>query len=173
MACTGEGVEDTRRWSRRRTRLRSYGDDGHGQEIRKKKKEKGKKKNIELRDKSHEREVSAPSTIDSFKFERVVIQGKEYRSDILISPDENVSPWDREVLHTIQSVDLDDILKHKPDLIIIGTGTIGNLKLAEDVKPYLGEKGIELIAHKSEKAIDTYRQLRNQERVLLLLHVGD
>ena len=140
---------------------------------KKKKKKKGKKKKIKARDKSLELEASALPTIDSFEFERVVIRGEEYKSDILISPDGKISNWDREEEHSIKSVDIEGVLSHKPDLIIIGTGTIGNLKLTEDVEPFLGEKNIEVIVNKSEKAIDVYRQLRNQHRVLLLLHVGD
>lgn len=140
---------------------------------KKKKKKKGKKKKIKVTDKSLELEASALPTIDSFEFERVVILGEEYKSDILISPDGNISKWEREEEHTLKSVDIEGVLTHGPDLIVIGTGTIGNLKLAEDVEPFLGEKSIEVIAYKSEKAIDMYRQLRNQHRVLLLLHVGD
>jgi polyphosphate kinase 2 (PPK2 family) len=140
---------------------------------KKKKKKKGKKKKIKVTDKSLELEASALPTIDSFEFERVVILGEEYKSDVLISPDGNISKWDREEEHTIKLVDIEGVLSQKPDLIVIGTGTIGNLNLAEDVEPFLGEKNIEVIAYKSEKAIDVYRQLRNQHRVLLLLHVGD
>ena len=140
---------------------------------KKKKKKKGKKKKIKVKDESLVLEASALPTIDSFEFERVVIQGEEYNSDILISPDGYISKWDREEEHTIKLVDIEGVLTHRPDLIVIGTGTIGNLKLTEDVEPFLGEKNIEVIAYKSEKAIDMYRQLRNQHRVLLLLHVGD
>lgn len=140
---------------------------------KKKKKKKGNKKKIKVSDKSLELDASALPTIDSFEFELVVIGGEEYKSDVLISPDGNTSKWDREEEHTIKSVDIEVVLTHNPDLIVIGTGTIGNLKLAEDVEPFLGEKNIEVFAYKSEKAIDMYRQLRNQHRVLLLLHVGD
>ena len=140
---------------------------------KKKKKKKGKKKKIKVKDESLVLEASALPTIDSFEFERVVIQGEEYNSDILISPDGYISKWDREEEHTIKLVDIEGVLTHRPDLIVIGTGTIGNLKLTEDVEPFLGEKNIEVIAYKSEKAIDMYRQLRSQHRVLLLLHIGD
>jgi len=55
--------------------------------------------------------------------------------------------------------------------VIFGLGTVGNLKMRPQVEKRLQEAGIEVLAYRTTKAIETYKELRGQRRVAAVLHV--
>jgi hypothetical protein len=63
------------------------------------------------------------------------------------------------------------IIKAKPEVLIIGLGTVGNLRVQPKAEKRLQEAGIEVLAYKTRKAAETYKELRNQQKVAAVLHV--
>ena len=134
----------------------------------KKKKKKIKKANrTESPDLS---EVPLPM-IDQFEFGTIVIDGQSYESDVIIFPDGAVEQWQHKDEHVLRPRDVDKIISAKPEVVIIGLGTVGNLRVRPRVEKRFQEAGIEVMAYRTNKACETYKELRGQRRVAAILHI--
>ena len=71
-------------------------------------------------------------TIDSYRFGKIIINGKLYQKDLIIFPDRILQNWWREQGHTLVMADLDQVIAAKPKVIIIGTGMFGRERSLED-----------------------------------------
>ena len=60
--------------------------------------------------------------IDSYSFGIIMIDGKTYTSDVIVFPERVFSPWWRKEGHFLRMEDLAEVLREKPDIIVIGTG---------------------------------------------------
>ena len=109
--------------------------------------------------------------IDSFEYGTIVIGGQEYDSDVIIFPDGRVEPWRHEEEHLLPAADLDKLIKAKPESVIIGSGTVGNLKVRPEAQQRLQEAGIEALIYKTHKAAETYMELHQQRKVAAVFHI--
>ncbi len=109
--------------------------------------------------------------IDSYRFGRIVIDGKRYENDVIIFPDRVQSNWWREEGHRLQIEDISEILNEKPDILVIGTGAYGFMKIPDNVKNFIKEKGIELVIERTEDACEIYNKLSGKGRVIAALHL--
>ncbi len=108
--------------------------------------------------------------IENYRFGKISINGKTYTNDVLIFEDE-IREWWREKGHTLQVQDLEWILNKDPEILIIGTGSLGVLKVPTKVKDHLESQGIELNAKQTEKACELYNTLRDKKKVGAGLHL--
>lgn len=98
--------------------------------------------------------------IESYQFGRVVIDGKTYNQDVIISPEGVYPNWWRKEGHRLLPDDLPEILSRSPDILIIGRGASGMMKVADETESILKEKGIELIVPSTtDEACDEYNRL--------------
>lgn len=98
--------------------------------------------------------------IESYSFGRMLINGSLYTKDVLILPDGSiVSPWWRKQGHMLVTDDLAELLAAGPEIIICGTGAMGVLQPAAELKKYLAAHNIAFIAQKSAKAVETYNHM--------------
>ena len=68
--------------------------------------------------------------IDSYQFGRIVINGKEYTSDVIISPNTINGNWWRKTGHELCLEDIADITTENPEALVIGTGVKTGVMLA-------------------------------------------
>ncbi len=109
--------------------------------------------------------------IDSYHFGHIIINGKEYTSDVIIFPDRVKASWWRIEGHTLHIEDVEDVIEEKPEVLIIGTGYVGMMRVLAETKKRLESEGIELIIEKTRKARETYNQLSKSKRVVAALHL--
>ena len=109
--------------------------------------------------------------IDRFEFGAIVIDGQTHESDVVIFPDGAVEQWQHKDEHVLRPRDVDKIISAEPEVVIIGLGTVGNLKMHRKAEKRFQEVGIEVMAYKINKACDTYRELRNQRKMAAVLHI--
>jgi hypothetical protein len=109
--------------------------------------------------------------IDQSEFGAIVIDGQTYNLDVIISPDGVVEQWQHKDEHVLRPRDVDKIIAAEPEVVIIGLGTVGNLKVRPKAEKRLQEAGIEVMAYRTNKACETYRELRNQRKVAAVLHI--
>ncbi len=117
-------------------------------------------------------EVALPM-IQAFEFEKIVIDGKEFKFDVMIYPNGQIKKWKRKDEHDLRSGDVKKILKQNPKLLIFGLGTVGNLTVSPTVYEELEKAGIDVLAFKTDKAIETYKAQREEEGTAALFHLGD
>ena len=71
--------------------------------------------------------------IGSYSFGRIVIDGKPYSDDVILLDREVRSGWWRDRGHVVRKSDLFDVIEFEPDLLIIGTGNSGNMRVPRDL----------------------------------------
>lgn len=109
--------------------------------------------------------------IDHYSFGTIIINGKTYTSDVIIYPDHVDSSWWRKEGHYLQPTDLDKALGAKPNLLIIGTGYSGVMKVPEETILFVKSKGIEVLVERTEKAVELYNTLSKTKKVVAALHL--
>mgnify|MGYP006282970985 CR=1 FL=1 len=105
--------------------------------------------------------------IDSYSFGRYIIDGKEYTYDIKII-EGRVSTWRN---HDMKVEDILDLVEAQPEIIVIGTGASGVLKVKQEIADLIKSKGIELIIAKTGRACSEFNRLEKEGRkVCAILH---
>lgn len=116
------------------------------------------------------------SKIDSCTLRKIVINGKTYENDVIIYPGtEGVKDnWWRKEGHSLSLDDIkDDLVNKKPDVLIVGTGWNGFLKISDETKNFLTENEITLISKKTPDAAREYEQAsKTEERVMAAFHLA-
>ena len=109
--------------------------------------------------------------IDSYQFGRIVISGRSYTSDVVIYPDRVEDNWYRKTGHQLRLEDLSEVIAENPEVLIVGTGAFGLVKVLPEVAPNLEAQGIKLIAEPTKEACNRYNQLCHSQRVVAALHL--
>ncbi|MFQ6050873.1 MAG: Mth938-like domain-containing protein [Candidatus Hydrothermarchaeota archaeon] len=109
--------------------------------------------------------------IDSYEFGKIIIKGRSYTRDVIILGDRILDNWWRKSGHQLSIEDLEEALSEKPDVLIVGTGHSGVMKVLPEVEDYLKNKGIELIKERTEKACKIFNDLSKSKKVVAALHL--
>ena len=113
----------------------------------------------------------AAKIIDSYQFGLVVINGEKYTSDVIIFPDRVRSDWRRKSGHELYLEDITEGLTENPEVLIVGTGESGMLRVLPEAKRNTEAQGIKLIAETTDRACQIYNQLCHSRRVVAALHL--
>jgi hypothetical protein len=116
--------------------------------------------------------LSSPPEIQAFRFGRIVIDDVVYHRDVIIFPDRVRSNWWRRAGHNLAIKDLTEALEGDPEIIILGQGAFGRMKVSDDVRELITERGIELVVFRTEDACKAYKELRERRRVIAALHLS-
>jgi len=142
-----------------------------GPAIEKGVKQKGKKKQKQRKKKRLKATESPLPMIDQFEYGTIVLDGRRYDYDVIIFPDGTVEPWEHKDEHILQAKDLDKVIKAKPEVVIIGSGTVASLRVRPAAEKRLQDAGIEVLICKTNKACETFKELRNHRKVATVLHI--
>jgi len=113
----------------------------------------------------------AMNKIDTYRFGLIEVGGKKYISDVIISPDGVRSNWERKKGHQLCLGDIADIINENPEVLVVGTGAFGLVKVPPEVQEEINDRGIELIVESTEKACRTYNKLCHSRRVIAAFHL--
>lgn len=112
--------------------------------------------------------------IDSSSFGHIRIDGRDYTSDVIIYPDRVNSDWWRKDGHRLQQEDVVEILQAVPQVLVVGTGQDGCMKVDPRLKALLEQNGIELLAALTPEACRLHNDLeknRGKKTVVTALHL--
>jgi hypothetical protein len=109
--------------------------------------------------------------IDHYSFGKIIIDGKAYTRDLIIYPQRIDSSWWRREGHLLQIEDLSEVIKEKPDILIIGTGYNGVMKVPEETVANLRSKGIEVIIKKTTEVVEVFNNMKKDKKVIAVLHL--
>lgn len=102
--------------------------------------------------------------IDSYRFGQIVINGSTYTNDVLILPDSILPDWWRSQGHRLDADDLQPLLDERPDLLIIGCGASGMMKVPSETIETLKQYGIQIETLNTDQAVNRFNQLNQQGR---------
>ncbi|MGQ9530412.1 MAG: Mth938-like domain-containing protein [Candidatus Bathycorpusculaceae bacterium] len=99
--------------------------------------------------------------IEDYDFGAMVINGKKYTSDLIVYQGQVFDRWWRKEGHRLCLEDLDRILSFepKPQVLVVGTGYNGLLKVSSEVENALKSYGIELVAQPTREAYQIFNKL--------------
>ena len=110
--------------------------------------------------------------IEAYDFGRIVIDGTIYTNDLLIPGQRIKENWWRKEGHVLHTSDIKDAVEEfAPEVVIIGTGYTGMMKVPSETRLYIQNKGIELLVQKTKKACELVNTLSKSKRVLAGLHL--
>ena len=110
--------------------------------------------------------------IENVSFGRIVINGIEYDSDILVYPDETVTgSWWRKEGHKLSIADIQPLLETGPDILIAGTGMSNMMKPESELINHLEKTGVQFIALENKKAVEQYNNLLYENKITACFHL--
>ena len=108
--------------------------------------------------------------IDSTKFGEITVNGQPYDSDMTVFWDGKLSYRSKE--HILEIGEFTKVLRAGPEIVVVGTGQSGSLKLAPEVVHWAKNKHIDLYMDKTPKAVDIFNAFANQgKKVVGIFHV--
>jgi hypothetical protein len=109
--------------------------------------------------------------IDAYQFGKITIGGNTYTKDVIITSSDVLSPWWRDQGHSLLADDLTGVLSQPPQILIIGTGTSGLMRVPQKTISQLESYQIQIIIQKTDKACQTYNELSKDHHVFAALHL--
>jgi len=109
--------------------------------------------------------------IELYEFGHIVIDGRHYYSDVIIYPDKIDDHWWRKEGHLLLPEDLKEVVKENPEILIIGTGKSGFLRVLPTTLSWIKSKKIETRIEPTQMACQTYNQLYGSGKVIAALHL--
>lgn len=110
--------------------------------------------------------------IEHYTFGTMIVGGVTYQADLKILDGRVLPDWWRKKSHEVLAEDLDDILAAGPDYLVVGQGSPGQMRVAEELKQTLQELRIKLLDQPTAQAIKTFNQLTAQgKKVAAAFHL--
>ena len=109
------------------------------------------------------------ASIQFVKFGEVMVDGKVYYSDMIVW-------WDGEKefvtkTHILDMQAFSRLLRKKPDIVVVGTGQQGCVRISDDVRERARDRGIKIFEETSAKAADIFNGLvATGKRVVAFIH---
>jgi len=109
--------------------------------------------------------------IDEYGFGKIVIDGKKYGKDVVITPKGEVKDWWRVRGHEVCVKDLGLIEGEDFEVLIIGTGYFGVVKVLSEVEEWAKKRGVELVAVPTKEACRIYNEMSGKKKAVAALHL--
>jgi hypothetical protein len=97
--------------------------------------------------------------IDGYEFGRIVIDGAEYDSDLIIVGGAVQPNWRRKKGHTLSVEDLQTVIAARPVVLIVGCGAYGALSIPEPARQSLQQLNIKLELLNTQDAVERFNEL--------------
>ena len=110
--------------------------------------------------------------IENYQFGRIVVDGQAFSKDLILSPSGIHANWWRKEGHRLAVDDIREIVeKEAPEILVVGTGKFGMMKVLPETERYLAEKGVRLIAKRTSEAAKQFNELADEDRVVGAFHL--
>jgi hypothetical protein len=110
--------------------------------------------------------------IESYSFGYMSIDGKGYSTDLIIFPSgEVLSGWWRKQGHRLLPSDLERIEDSRPDIVVIGTGANGMMKVPNETLRHLKNICREYVIEDTAQAVRSFNGMQEAKRVVGLFHL--
>ena len=109
--------------------------------------------------------------IDSYQFGQIVVSGQKYTSDVIIFPDRVSDNWWRKTGHQLCLKDIAEVMTENPEVLVVGSGDSGLMKVLPEVERVVETQGIKLIVEATAQACQTYNHICHSRRAIAALHI--
>ena len=111
--------------------------------------------------------------IDSYSFGRIRVDGDDYSKDLILLRGEVRSPWWRGAGgHIFAPPDLEDVVAAAPEIVVLGTGYFGRVKVLDETLTEFADAGSEVVVERTGVAVEIFNRLAAEGRdVAAALHL--
>ena len=99
------------------------------------------------------------TAIDSYSFGRMTVNGTVYTEDLIITGGVVISPWRRKKGHSLCEEDLAGKMKEGTEVLVIGTGSYGVMKVPREFSERMERSDISLYIAKTGDAASLFNDL--------------
>jgi hypothetical protein len=108
--------------------------------------------------------------IDHYEFGRIVVDGREETSDLIILPDRVVRNWWRQQGHALMIDDLREVWDELPSRLVVGTGAAGRMRPDPSTIQQLQDRGVTVETLPTSQAVRRFGEL-DPARTAAALHL--
>jgi hypothetical protein len=110
--------------------------------------------------------------IDGYAYGKMTVDGRVYKKDLIIFPENIRSDWWRKRGHSLAVEDLKDIIEFHPDTLIVGTGESAMLRIPRPVREELKNRKIGLIEKDTARASAIFNlKIKQGKRIAAAFHL--
>ena len=110
--------------------------------------------------------------ITGYNFGKICINGIWYHQDLKITTADIVLPnWWRASGHVCSREDVEDLLRDKPDMLILGQGKPGLMHADPELRRFLKTCGIVLLEQPTAQALESFNSFHTQKKVAAGFHL--
>ncbi len=102
--------------------------------------------------------------ISHYSFGKIIVDEKEYTSDLIVFPDSLLPSWWRKEGHSLCMEDLTEVLKRDIKYLVVGTGAYGRMIVPESLIRELKSKGIEVYVMDTDKAVTLFNKMNQEDK---------
>ena len=126
-----------------------------------------------LRPQGHTAVREGEMHIDSYSFGRIRIDGIDYSKDVILLRGEVRSPWWRAAGgHVFAPTDLEGVVAAAPEIVVLGTGYFGRVKVLDETLTAFADAGSEVVVERTGNAVKSFNRLAAEGRdVTAALHL--
>ncbi|MFA5039214.1 MAG: MTH938/NDUFAF3 family protein [Candidatus Omnitrophota bacterium] len=100
--------------------------------------------------------------IEICSYGSIRIDGREYRKDLKIVGGRVRTGWWRQEGHVLKTEDVKDLLEASPQVLVIGTGTQGQMRISQETRKTLDESRIISRIGRTCRAVDIFNRLSSE-----------
>jgi hypothetical protein len=109
--------------------------------------------------------------VESYRFGHMVVDGEEHTNDLILLPDRVISNWWRDQGHRLSIADLQEVFNAQPEVLVVGTGANGGMRVPQETRQAIREAGIELEVAKTGQAWKRYNDLQQERATAGAFHL--
>ncbi|MBP8645694.1 MAG: hypothetical protein KBH99_06200 [Syntrophobacteraceae bacterium] len=110
--------------------------------------------------------------IAGYRFGSILIEGKSYHGDLKILEGRVLPDWWRKEGHRVTPEDITDILSARPEILVVGMGEPGRMRVSDTLRALLAEADIQLVEEPTAKAVEIFNRLyREEKKVAAAFHL--
>lgn len=100
--------------------------------------------------------------VTAYAFGKIRIDGKLYTSDVIVTTKGVEDSWWRKDGHRLQAEDLQAVVETQPEVLVVGTGFYGRMRIPKETETFLATKAIRLIGARTREAVNEFNQLQSE-----------
>jgi hypothetical protein len=113
----------------------------------------------------------AKERITHYAFGTITVDGQVFGRDLIIHDGGVIPNWWRKEGHRLHIEDLDEVVTLKPEVLLLGTGNPGQMRVPEATEAWLADKGIRLVVAPTKETCDHFNRIYRSGRVVAALHL--
>jgi hypothetical protein len=116
-------------------------------------------------------EEMSQARITHCAFGTITVDGVVFGRDLIIHDKGVIPNWWRKEGHRLHIEDLNEVVALAPELLLVGTGHAGQMRVPEATAEWLASKGIRLVVAATGETCDHFNRVHRSGRVVAALHL--